>query len=104
MIIFLVLAFTNPSKDQYIGWAKSNLASKTNDGVKRLAISLLGSSVLDKTTQRNNLLIASVYTTSLANKEVIVVGVLGNFILISSNLSKASSSNLTPQKFVVSQI
>lgn len=74
---------TNPTKQEYISWAKENLKQKSNNTIEIGLISLFGNYFLEDSTTSNNYIFISVYTTKLdKNDSNTVIGVLHNFIPI----------------------
>jgi hypothetical protein len=80
--LIILLTITNPGKDEYINWAKQNLVAKTSNPIERIGISVLAAPMLDATTKRQDLVLLSLYKTSLGNRDYTVIGILGNFVAL----------------------
>jgi Domain of unknown function (DUF4359) len=97
------MAFTNPARDKYLTYASGKLQTELESTVckdtrvpqalsgvtetligscKNLLTSQRGTieQLLDNATQRQNLGVASIYTTELGKKSYQTVGVFGNFV------------------------
>ncbi len=104
------MALTNPPKEEYIEYASGQLSaelkenyckeseapeilenfnlSKTFADVCNNLVSSQRPAVrrhLENTTQRQNLVIFSIYTTQLWNRQYRTIGVFGNFLTFASN-------------------
>ncbi|WP_333198523.1 DUF4359 domain-containing protein [Microcoleus sp. S28C3] len=99
------MAFTNPPRDKYLTYASGVLEtelestvckdSRVPQALSGVAQTLIGScknlltsqrstieSLLDNTTQRQNLGVASIYTTEVGKKSYQTVGAFGNFVTL----------------------
>jgi len=92
------MAFTNPGRDKYLTYASGVLETEFKNTVRNdsrvpkalsgVAETLLTSqrgsieSLLDNTTQRQNLGVVSIYTTELGKKSYQTVGAFGNFVTL----------------------
>jgi hypothetical protein len=97
------MAFTNPSRDEYLTYASGKLETELESTVCKdsripkaltgVTDTLIGScknlltsqrstieQLLDSTTQRENLGVVSIYTTEVGKKSYQTVGVFGNFV------------------------
>ena len=97
------MAFTNPARDKYLTYASTKLETELESTVCKdsripqalsgITDSLIGScknlvtsqrstieSLLDNTTQRQNLGVVSIYTTELGKKSYQTIGAFGNFV------------------------
>lgn len=85
--IILLMAFTNPTKAEYVDWAsnKLNEAVGEDNTLASIGIELFGNSVISSTTNKKSLLIGSLFTTTYEEQEVKVIGIFGNFIPISNS-------------------
>ncbi|AGK96495.1 hypothetical protein [Clostridium pasteurianum] len=86
MFIVLILVITNTKKTDYVSWLKEKAISQTNNGIEQGSIELLGGAVIDSSTKSYNCIIFSVYSTNLPNNpNLVVIGILGNFLPMSTN-------------------
>jgi len=99
------MAFTNPGRDKYLTYASGELQTELESTVCKdsrvpkalsgITDTLIGScknlltsqrdtieSLLDNTTQRQNLGVISIYTTELGKKSYQTVGAFGNFVTL----------------------
>ena len=99
------MAFTNPARDKYLTYASGTLEkeletvvckdSRVPQALSGVAETLIGScknlltsqrstieSLLDNTTQRQNLGVVSIYTTELGKKSYQTVGAFGSFVTL----------------------
>jgi hypothetical protein len=94
VVILAVVAFlTNPSKEQYVSWAKNEAIKENGKGLAGVLTSMLAPTVIDGTTQADNYLFFTIYRTKIAKKEVTALGAFSNFIRISSNQTNATAGN-----------
>ncbi len=99
------MAFTNPARDKYLTYASTKLEtelqsnmckdSRVPQALSGITDSLIGScknlltsqrgtmeQLLDTKTQRQDLVVASIYTTEVGEKSYQTVGVFGNFVTL----------------------
>jgi hypothetical protein len=75
-IAFIVLAYSNPTKVNYISYARTNMLGDNPSYIG----SLVANAMIDKTTTEKDLLIGTVYTTQYGDREVVTLGMLGGFL------------------------
>ena len=83
-----LLALTNPDTDEYSDYLREELAREAREedelaGALMAIFGGLAESVLANATSRDNYVLFSVYTTDLDPDELVVLGILGNFIVLS---------------------
>lgn len=102
-VVATVMGFTNPPRDEYVNYASNKLASeikqsickesKVPDFLSDFAGELVESceklmksqrttikSLMDNATQRQNLILFSVYTTEFRGRRYQTIGAVGNFL------------------------
>lgn len=88
--ILVIAAVTNPSKENFVIWAKGQLKSQSNNGLVNMGIEVFGDGVINSVTNTQNYVFFSVYDSKISNSnEVKVLGIFNNFI----PLSKSSAGN-----------
>lgn len=103
-VLVLTLVYTNPSQNDYDQFLKYQITKQVSKGsgdslssdLSGLFTQLLGSSVIDSVTHRQNFVIFSVYSTSGGNSTVRFIGIMGNFVPISKNMSQSLSELTGP--------
>lgn len=80
--IILIFTVTNPSKENYVQWVVDSNISHTSSVLEKGFISTVGSYMVDISTTHTDLIIFSVYHTSLDGQQMTSVGLLKNFIEI----------------------
>ena len=84
----LLLALTNPDTDAYADYFGEELArqAQEEDQLAGALVSLFGGvaeSLFANATSRANYVLFSVYTTAFDGDELVTLGILGNFIVLS---------------------
>lgn len=82
-----ICVFTNPTKDEYISWAKETSSASFNSKDATLSEMLshfLNTSLIGQATKSKNYVFFTIFETDLDNKELKVVGALDNFFPVSS--------------------
>jgi hypothetical protein len=79
IIVCVVMAVTNPTKQEYITWAKEQAMKQNNPFVSGV-VSLLGSPIIDSATTSNNYLFFTIFTTEINNNNGSVMGLFHHFI------------------------
>jgi uncharacterized membrane protein SpoIIM required for sporulation len=79
LVFMLLLALTNPDQSRYEDWQEERWASLFDDGAAPAA-KLSGSYIFENNTQKKNLWICSVFTTTMATRKFSYLGILGTFI------------------------
>ncbi len=108
------MVFTNPPRDKYLTYASGVLQtelentvckdSRVPEALSGVAQTLIGSCknlltsqrgsiehLLDNTTERQNLGVASIYTTQLGKKSYQSVGAFGNFVTLPASSENAQN-------------
>lgn len=76
-------AFTNPSKQQYVGWAKQEIINSSGGGLVGILASMTAPTIVDGNTTTSNYFVFSTYTTKIMGEEFIALGAFNNFIPVS---------------------
>lgn len=88
--ILLTLVVTNPSSDDYAAYLREEIAkeAEAEGEMAEVLMMLFGGvaeSILGSATSRDNYVLFNIYTTDLGDGEFIVLGVLGNFVLLNED-------------------
>lgn len=88
--LVLLLAVTNPSPEQHSNYLRQEMSeqAKEESEMTQALVVLFGGvaeEVLANATTRKNYLLFSVYSTGMASDELVVLGVLGNFFVLSDD-------------------
>lgn len=88
--LVLLLAVTNPSPEQHSNYLRQEMSEQAkHEGEMTQAIVLLfggmAEEVLANATTRENYLLFSVYSTGMADNDLMVLGIIGNFFVLSDN-------------------
>ncbi|WP_102346838.1 DUF4359 domain-containing protein [Bacillus sp. Marseille-P3661] len=78
VLVFVALfgAITNPSKADYVDWAKTQVNQESG-----IIVGFIGGAIFDNYTTQNNYGVFSVYKTAMGeNEDITAVGLFGNFI------------------------
>ncbi len=93
ILIAAVMISTNPTKEQYVDWAVSQLDQTTQDEqgsieglLKGWGIRTFGPSVIRETTSQRNYYLFSLFTTQIGEERVTAVGALNHFMFIESTI------------------
>lgn len=80
--LLVVMAITNPSKQEYISWVKEQaIVQSSSDNLEKDFITLLGSPLIDSATTTKRYIFFSIYETNWdANINFEVVGVFNLFL------------------------
>lgn len=90
--VLLLAAVTNPSKDQYAQWATQSMQGHSNntdiiETVANFSISLIGPSLVKQTTQVQDMMFFTIFTTKTGmTNDFVVIGIFKTFIPISGSL------------------
>jgi hypothetical protein len=82
-ICLIISAQTNPSKGEFVTWAKDQLKIESKNKYLDFGIDLLGEKLISKVTTKKDYVFFSVYEVKALDKEIKVVGVFNHFIPIS---------------------
>lgn len=82
-IVLIVSAQTNPSKNQFVVWAKEKLMKESKNQYLDFGIELLGDKLISSVTTTNNYVFFSLYEVKVLDQEIKVIGVFNQFIPIS---------------------
>lgn len=82
VILLVVMALTNPSKQEYISWVKEQaIVQSGSDNLEKDFISFFGSPFIDSATTTKRYIFFSIYETKFdANTHIEVVGALNLFL------------------------
>ncbi|MGI6549041.1 MAG: DUF4359 domain-containing protein [Syntrophomonadales bacterium] len=93
ILIAAVMVSTNPTKEQYVEWAVSQLSNATQneqDSIEEIlkdwGIRTFAPSVIRETTSQRNYYLFSLYTTQIGEDHVTAVGALNQFVFIESTI------------------
>lgn len=75
LVVLVILAATNPTRADYIAWAKDQFVADQESGLARLLMSTLGP-LLEASTETHNYLFFSIFKTG----EMVTLGILGRFV------------------------
>lgn len=84
LLILILLAVTNPSKEDYTAWLQEKIEAKTENPIMKGVVNLFGDSIIKNATTTKNFIVFSIYDVSLNGKKVKILGALKNFIPIYS--------------------
>lgn len=84
ILILILLAVTNPSKDDFSTWLKEKMQSSSENVLTKGVVSLFGSTIIENSTTSTDYILFSVYDFKLGGKKVKIIGILHNFIPVSS--------------------
>jgi len=97
VLISAVMISTNPTKEQYIEWAVSQLSQTTRDEqgsiedlLKGWGIRTFAPAVIRETTSERNYYLFSLYTTRIGEDRVTAIGALNHFAFIESTIKGSS--------------
>lgn len=82
ILLIAIMTVTNPSKSDYLSWAKEQVLNSTKDASDRAIVSLFTNSILETSTTTKNCIVFSIYETKIKKKNQITLGVFKNFIPI----------------------
>ena len=95
--ILIVASITNPSKDNFIYWAKEELKQE-NELVLNLGIEFIGDEIINLATNTENFVFFSIFKSKVPNNEKIkVLGIFNNFIPLSKSILN-SKETITKQE------
>ncbi|MBC6972775.1 hypothetical protein H9I32_10345 [Bacillus sp. Xin] len=93
IVLLIIAAITNPSKESFVSWITEKLKEQTN-GFAGFGIDLIGNKLISSATTTSNYVFFSVFDTYLSKTENIkVLGVFGNFIPLSSGASEETPTS-----------
>lgn len=79
----LLLATTNPTKQEYETWLKEQVMNESTGIIgKGLAYLYNNSGAIESSTLTKNYVVFSTYTTKTGDTELKVIGILKNFIVL----------------------
>ncbi|MES9685592.1 hypothetical protein CN514_06795 [Bacillus sp. AFS001701] len=82
-ICLIISAQTNPSKGEFVTWAKDQLKLESKNKYIDFGIDLLGEKLISKVTTKKDYVFFSVYEVKALDKEIKVIGLFNHFIPIS---------------------
>lgn len=97
--LLFILAATNPSRDQYVLWAKSKLSEEVkqreelqkNEMVNTL-LTTIAVPAIDKATTQENMGLFTIFTTKFGNQQYKTLGLTNRFILLNSDPAKSAKN------------
>jgi hypothetical protein len=93
LVLAILAFFSNPSKEQYVSWAKNEAIKENGKGLAGALTSIVAPTIIDGTTQADNYIFLTIFRTKIARKEVFVLGAFNSFIRISGNQTNATAGN-----------
>ncbi|MFF2875207.1 hypothetical protein ACFVR2_02675 [Gottfriedia sp. NPDC057991] len=82
-VCLIISAQTNPSKGEFVTWAKDQLKLESKNKYIDFGIDLLGEKLISKVTTKKDYVFFSVYEVKALDKDIKVVGLFNHFIPIS---------------------
>lgn len=82
-IALFVSAMTNPSKAQFVVWAKDQLVEQSNNKYLKFGIELVGDQLISSVTTKHDYVFFSLYEVNVLDQEIKVIGLFNQFIPIS---------------------
>ncbi|WP_088066660.1 DUF4359 domain-containing protein [Gottfriedia luciferensis] len=79
-ICLIASAQTNPTKREFVTWAKDQLKLESKNKYIDIGIDLLGEKLISSVTTQNDYVFFSIYEVKILNKEIKVVGLFNHFI------------------------
>lgn len=88
----VLLALTNPSKEDYASWATQRIKEANGDSIlSNLFFAATGNMLLSNTTTRKSFVLFSIFETNAFNKKISSIGILSSFIpLADSRLAESA--------------
>lgn len=84
-----ICLFTNPTQDEYVSWAKETYSASFNQEevtLTEIFSHLINANLISQSTSTKNFVFFTVFETRLDHKDLKVLGILNNFIPLSSTL------------------
>ena len=101
ILISAVMISTNPTKEQYVEWAVSQLSQTAQDEqasiealIKGWGIRTLAPSVIREATSERNYYLFSLYTTQTEDDTVTAIGALNHFLFIESTIKNRTEGEV----------
>ena len=82
-IVLIVATQTNPSKAEFVDWAKEKLKVESKNKYIDLGIDLFGEKLINSVTTKEDYVFLSLYEVTAMNKQIKVIGIFNHFIPIS---------------------
>ncbi|MEH6939555.1 hypothetical protein V7056_17160 [Bacillus sp. JJ664] len=82
-IVLFISAKTNPTKHQFVVWAKDKLVEESNNKYLKFGIELVGDHLISSVTTKHDYVFFSLYEVKVLDQEIKVIGVFDRFIPIS---------------------
>ena len=79
LLVFLLLAFFNPSKEDFIDWAAEQLQRDTNSELEQFLGEVLARPIFKLATTRQDYFLLSIFWLDLNDQDIIYIGILKNF-------------------------
>ncbi|WP_088041815.1 DUF4359 domain-containing protein [Bacillus sp. EAC] len=84
-VVLIISAQTNPTKGEFVVWAKEKLKKESKNKYIDFGLDLLGDKLISSATTTHNYKFFSLYEVRVLNKQVKVIGVFDHFIPISKS-------------------
>lgn len=79
LILLIVAIFTNPSKEDFYGWANNKAIEESQSVVEGALKNLFVSPLLKSVTVRKNFILFSTYTIEIDQNSTVYLGVFDSF-------------------------
>jgi hypothetical protein len=80
LLVLILLAVTNPSREDYTAWLQEKIEAKTENPVMKGLVTLFGESFIENATTTQDFIIFTIYHVSFDGKKIKILGILKNFI------------------------
>jgi hypothetical protein len=92
-IVVILMAITNPTKQEYISWFKDELKKESEYDLLDWGIEWFAPNLIDGATMASDYVLFSIYKTNIQNDIVITtLGLFKNFIPISNGANSSSTA------------
>lgn len=86
ILLAIILIITNPTKQDYVDWAKQQVVNNSNTGFEKAIVYLIGDNILNDVTTTKNFVIFSLFETNIdETHNYITIGILKNFISLNNS-------------------
>ncbi|MFS0840366.1 hypothetical protein [Paenibacillus sp. 1P03SA] len=83
ILIFILMALTVPSKQDYFDWIKDKVKEEANSVMVNIGVNLVGDSILDNSSRCTKLLVYSYCNTYISQEnKVRAIGIFNTFIAL----------------------
>ncbi|MET3697129.1 hypothetical protein SAMN05877753_1058 [Bacillus oleivorans] len=97
-ILIILMVITNPSKIEYVDWAKEQIKEQSTYEVVDWGIELLAPNLLEGATKAHNYVIFSVFKTTIMDDTITTVGLFKNFLPLPIDDNGSYHTNSAPVK------